>query len=294
MGKIYDFATTCKKNIVGKELYYYLNKIGILNVFRLYEFHQRKKKYVTHLINPTNEMLEAKKFYSDSERINNVSSLLFDEKSRIVLQGMINFRITHNFDDFPPVSEDDQYFPKEIVEIKKDEVFVDCGAYMGDTERVFYHLSKKIYNKIVCFEPESDNFSALKKHASNHKNVVLIKKGVWNITTSLHFAGESASGKIEENVTNGIVISVVALDDVVECKDATFIKMDIEGAEYNALLGMRNIIKNNRPKLAICIYHSDEDMLRLIELVHSFDSNYKLYVRQHCRDYTETVLYAIP
>ncbi len=84
-----------------------------------------------------------------------------------------------------------------------------------------------------------------------------------------------------------------AIDNVEECRDATFIKMDIEGSEYEALIGAQNTIKKNRPKLAICIYHSDEDMLRLIELIANWDLGYKFYIRHHAQKISETVLYAI-
>ena len=84
-----------------------------------------------------------------------------------------------------------------------------------------------------------------------------------------------------------------AIDNVEDCRDATFIKMDIEGSEYEALIGAQNTIKKNRPKLAICIYHSDEDMLRLIELIANWDLGYKFYIRHHAQKISETVLYAI-
>ena len=86
---------------------------------------------------------------------------------------------------------------------------------------------------------------------------------------------------------------MVALDDVPECQDVTFLKMDIEGAEWDTLHGATNIIEKNKPTLAICIYHSDEDMLRIPEFIQSKWPEYKLYVRQHFFLPLETVLYAV-
>jgi FkbM family methyltransferase len=71
-----------------------------------------------------------------------------------------------------------------------------------------------------------------------------------------------------ERASNILTVDAVAIDDVEECADATFIKMDVEGAEMDTLIGAYNTIAKNRPKLAICLYHSDEDMIRLIEWVH--------------------------
>lgn len=83
------------------------------------------------------------------------------------------------------------------------------------------------------------------------------------------------------------------MDDVAECKNATFIKMDLEGSEMQALKGAEKIIKANKPKLAICIYHSDKDMLEIIQYIYSLVPEYKFFVRQHANSYNETVLYAV-
>lgn len=88
-------------------------------------------------------------------------------------------------------------------------------------------------------------------------------------------------------------MQVDAIDNIPECADATFIKMDIEGAEQNALAGAEKTIRRNRPKLAICIYHSDEDMLDIPERVLALNMGYKLYVRHHFGTICETVLYAV-
>ena len=69
--------------------------------------------------------------------------------------------------------------------------------------------------------------------------------------------------------------------------------MDIEGAEYPALQGAQQIIKANKPKLAISIYHSNEDMLRLAEYIHEIVPEYKLYIRAHTMGIAETILYAV-
>ena len=87
-------------------------------------------------------------------------------------------------------------------------------------------------------------------------------------------------------------VSMKRIDDCTECQDMTMLKMDIEGAEYNALEGAKDTIVEKKPKLAICIYHSDEDMVRIPEWIHELVPEYKLYVRQHSNCFCETVLYA--
>lgn len=87
-------------------------------------------------------------------------------------------------------------------------------------------------------------------------------------------------------------ISLVKIDDVQECNDATFIKMDIEGSELQALQGAEKTIVKNKPKLAISIYHSNEDMLRIAEYIHELVPEYKIYMRAHNMGIAENVLYA--
>ena len=81
------------------------------------------------------------------------------------------------------------------------------------------------------------------------------------------------------------------MDDVIKEK-VTYIKMDIEGAELDTLLGAKKIITQYRPKLAVCIYHKDSDMLNIMEYLQTLNSQYKFYMRHHNCNMTETVLYA--
>ena len=126
----------------------------------------------------------------------------------------------------------------------------------------------------------------------------MIFKGVWSKTTNIRFisSGDSASHVAEcTNIDSSDleVIPVIAMDECEICRDATFIKMDLEGSEIKALQGAKKLILKNKPKLAICIYHSDEDMTGIIDYIHDLVPDYKLYVRHHSVGVIETVVYAI-
>ncbi len=152
--------------------------------------------------------------------------------------------------------------------------------------------------KYIAFEPNEADYCELITKCSEDK-FIAIKCGVWKENGILKFYSGEMSGIIgvENNYVREdgdyVELEVKAIDQVNECKDATFIKMDIEGSEMEALLGAENTIKKNKPKLAICIYHSDEDMLRIIEYIHSIVPEYDLYVRHHSMYSVETVLYAV-
>lgn len=263
-----------------------IDKICIRIMYKWFEKH------------PTQAMMESIKFYE--EHIGDIEynkSLLADEKSKQIYERMIDFRKTMKY-GYHPGMELPQYFVKDIISYGKDEVFIDCGGYDGKTSVDFIHEVENKFKKIVIFEPDFNCESMIKKNLPNDERIVLIKKGVWNENTELEFvaSGDSASHVVENNNNERVnkeFISVVAIDECDECKDATFIKMDLEGAEMKALEGARETIIRNRPKLAICIYHSDEDMLNIIRYIHDLVPEYKLYVRHHSRAAIETVLYAV-
>lgn len=105
-------------------------------------------------------------------------------------------------------------------------------------------------------------------------------------------SGDSSSSINSEQDTDTIGI-VRKLDEVLENEKVTFIKMDIEGSEMAALRGGSHIIQNQRPKLAICIYHSPEDMLNIPLWIKKLVPEYKIYIRYYTDMMLETVCYAV-
>ncbi len=84
------------------------------------------------------------------------------------------------------------------------------------------------------------------------------------------------------------------LDDVLGKTGASFIKMDIEGAEYDALCGAAEVIRRHHPVLSICLYHRQADVWKIPLLIHSMAENYRLFLRRYSDDCWEQVCYAIP
>jgi hypothetical protein len=91
-----------------------------------------------------------------------------------------------------------------------------------------------------------------------------------------------------------VEIDVATIDSVLGGTSVDIIKMDIEGAEYRALLGAQNSIKKHKPRLAICLYHNIEDFIEIPELILKMVPEYKLFLRHHSKSCTDTILYAMP
>jgi len=179
------------------------------------------------------------------------------------------------------------------------------GAANGDTAINFIEYAKNSYKKMYLFEPNQLMFKEMKENLKNISNnkIEYISSGLYDSKGKIGFDLNSFSSRIDNKATD--FITTVKLDDVVA--EATFIKLDIEGAELQALKGAQKLIKKCQPILAICLYHKPSDLVEIPLLIHSINPNYKLYIRKYGNfgelikyDYGEiyidfdTVCYAIP
>ena len=216
-----------------------------------------------------------------------------DDRSRSVFENLISFRTKSVWSCLKKSAGNDsvktQYLVPEL-QFSDREIIVDCGAYTGDTAKLFF---EKIPGcKVIALEPNEHNFELLQQ--CKLEGLTAIKAGAWSEDTTLRFSDagrEDLGGKIDVSGTS--VIEVKALDHLSECQSATYIKMDIEGAELEALKGAENIIKSRTPKLAICIYHKPQDFFEIPLYIKKLNPDYKLYVHHHTRFFGETVLYAV-
>ena len=270
---------------------------GVVDFFNMVGVNDQLTKilYTQDQKNPTKGMQYAVKFFNSHQKeVEAVTNLLADQLSKEVYQAAIRYRQTHDWNDAPVYSKHDQYFVKDIVPITEQEVFVDCGAFDGDTMEEFFKVCDNQFRRVICFEPMLEYYQKIEKR-SDGKNVIPIRAGVYKETTILHFTADGKGSAITtKNDESTISVPVCAIDDTPECQDATFIKMDVEGSELDALIGAKETILRNRPKLAICIYHRHRDFIDIPNWIHTLVPDYKLYIRHHSFSVNETVLYAIP
>ncbi len=248
--------------------------------------------------NPQRYCAKARSFYSEhKERIKSVCDMLCDDKSRKHYLAAIRYRTERRLVKRGEWSLTDQYFPKDIVTIRPDEVFIDGGAYNGDSINKLFKLASKSGIgediRVIAFEPSELNRRLLKRRYKNDKRVTIKDCGLSDSDHELYFYETGSVSYITDEEHANCKIRVTNIDANPECRDATWIKMDIENAEWDALHGAEKTIRRNRPTLTICIYHSDEDMYRIAEWIHEIVPEYRLYVRHHTRRSNEIVLYAV-
>lgn len=189
-----------------------------------------------------------------------------------------------------------QYF--DFFVPNEHESFVDCGCYDGATVFRFVGWCGSLgYDNIWSFEPDKGSYEKCRKVLQGVPNCTLYPYGTSDVKKEVCFMADGTEGArivTESEIYNQNVqkVTTVSLDEML-CKERiTYIKMDIEGAEYEALKGASHIIKAQKPRLAISIYHQPEQCILIPKLLLELRPDYKLYIRQYGLFGNETILYA--
>jgi FkbM family methyltransferase len=189
-----------------------------------------------------------------------------------------------------------QYFPT-FLNFTDKEIIVDGGAYIGDTLSEYIKF-KRNFCEYHAFEPSLFNFNLLSEFSDGINNCFIYNKGLGQSNTILKFHDyniqSSTSSFIPSlfNFNNFNEVEILRLDDVID--NVSFIKLDIEGAELDALMGATYLISKFKPKIAVCIYHKIEHLWQIHHLLKSIRSDYRFSLGYHSdsKILTELVLYA--
>lgn len=253
--------------------------------------------------------------YDNLSKIKKVENSLADDMSKKIYRECVYRRIIGATGEFKSlkVSTNPQYIYLPMFEkLTSNEIFIDCGGYIGDSVEKLVAAFGNNIKKIYSFECFDENISMLNKvreelnRAGWEGNLIIAPYAVSDKNTKVIFnnIGQSASGYLPETrltvqyndklapVTTLEIESRTIDDFIPEHEKIGLIKMDIEGAEFAALKGAEKIIKKYKPRLAISIYHNPSDYWRIYELIHEFSSDYKFAVRHHANNHLDTVLYA--
>jgi FkbM family methyltransferase len=236
--------------------------------------------------------------YENADAVKAGYRILADETSRTEYLTQLSYLLS-SMDSVevrgPP--EREWYFPQDLVELSAREVFVDCGAYDGDTIDSFLEASSGRFRAIVAFEPDPHAVARLRTLVRElptgvRDRIRVEQEAVGAAAGSIRFEGDGTPGsRISE--TGALTVECAPLDVALGDLAPTFIKMDIEGAEEDALLGATETIRVHRPVLAVCIYHLQAHLYRLPTLIGELCADYSLFVRRQGSD-GDLVCFAIP
>lgn len=257
----------------------------------------------------------------NQEKISAVHSMLTDKKSKELFIAKLAFLVCNenlglfknlmlNFSEpicefglipFPNLGPENYfYFNNDVFSLSQKEVFVDVGAFDGDSVTTFVQACNKHnleYKHIYAFEPDPRNYQALEKNTADFKNLSLHKVGIWSRPEVLRF---ESSEKSFSNTASGIAkngdieVQVVSLDDFLKGKAASIIKMDPPGNIIpEALMGAKKTISKFKPKLVLNAYNTFEDIFEMPFLINTIWPDYKLYLRHISWTVCETDLFAM-
>lgn len=232
-------------------------------------------------------------------QIVSLMKILSDYESQRVLFFLVASVLSKKFDlkkDFTEICTANQYFPEDIFQLTDAEIFVDVGGYKGETLEEFIGKVKGNFQKAYSFELDHENFRCMEIALNDFSNEIrkkisIFRMGLWECKDTIKYNMLEQGSAID--ASGDSFADVDAMDSLLQEEKVSFIKMDIEGAELEALKGASQIIKRHKPKLAISIYHKNDDLWKIPLYIKSLVPEYKIYIRQHTKFGTDTVCYAV-
>ncbi|MDE6776152.1 MAG: FkbM family methyltransferase, partial [Ruminococcus sp.] len=213
-----------------------------------------------------------------AEKLQQVYDMLADDYSRKVYANIINFKISGDIRYLDSVTTPKSEIYSSIIKPSSSEVYVDLGAYNGDTIKEILEFTRGRYTGIYAVEPDRKNFRKLSNFVDGMKFVYPHNVAAWCIDTELPFASK-AGRQSAISASSEHKIEARTVDSILGRKAASIIKMDVEGFEREAIWGAANTIARHSPKLMIAMYHRNEDIFELPLLVKMLNPSYKLYIR---------------
>ena len=216
------------------------------------------------------------------QELQQVYNNLADDWSRDVFAASLNYKLSGKLHYLWQSETERLKDLQSIFSWSEEETYADLGAYNGDTIREFLQLTNNKYNRIFAAEPDKRNYKQLSAYleASGLSDIKIFERAIWKETAELSF---SDSGGRQSTLLTGQrhIVQAVDIDTLLEDERVTYIKMDVEGAEMEALKGGKEQIKRNKPKLFIAAYHHDADIFLLPLFMWQLVPEYKVYLRKH-------------
>ena len=238
------------------------------------------------------------KYFND---LLNIRNIFYDDISKNIFDILIYAKLLENVDYCSYAYSDNQYFSINQFKYKNgNEIYVDAGAYVGDTLEKFLYNNYGLFKKIYAFEPGLKQFNAMKlrleriskEWAINNDNIILMNAGLSDSNTNAYLTSSNqlSGNKTTSDSTENIIV-LYSIDNFLNGEPITFLKSDIEGEELNMLKGAENTIKKYKPKMAISVYHRPDDLLTIPKYIKELVPEYNFSLRHHSLSFNDTVLY---
>lgn len=210
--------------------------------------------------------------------------LLNDSTSETCMIAYLKCKLSENVDYIIDIHKESiSYFENPVFTVGKNEVYVDIGAYTGDSLDLFLRATGNSYKKVYAYEPEKRSFSLLKKYVEKKKlrNVVLEQKGTWNKKDKLYFDDTEESSSVGASLLNDktLMIEVDTLDDMLKGEEVTLVKINFWAGVKETIEGMKKLMVQRKPKLVMTVGFDEYALLSIPLLIKEINPAYKLYLR---------------
>lgn len=232
---------------------------------------------------------------SHREHYRAMHAALHDEASRRCLRNILRYRMSFDTAHLTAVRSAAQrhYFEPDVIGLGDAEVFVDGGGYDGDTTEAFIRACGGTFDQVFLFEPDSNLLTRARHRLRAHAPAVrFVEKALYRDQGVLRFRSGDLDGTIAAD--GDVSIEATSIDHALD-RPATFIKLDVEGAEEAAIEGARQQIEQHTPKLAVSAYHRPDHLWKLWKMLATMvPGGYRYFLRHYSDSSIDTVLYAVP
>lgn len=226
-----------------------------------------------------NTIFNRKYLETHIDELINIRDMLCDEESKRIFDNMILFHFTGELKYLFSSESTRESALTDILRLTDKEDMLDLGAYRGDTIEELINLTGG-YSSVLSLEPDKKSFEKLCTYLKDKENTQALPYAVWNCEKELVFSG--GGGRQSALSQNGkYTVQAVAVDSITNDRRITYVKMDVEGVEKEAMEGMQILLKSQKPKLSIACYHRTEDLCTLIPLIKSINPTYRIHLRHH-------------
>lgn len=215
-----------------------------------------------------------------ADKLEMVYKKLADDWSRKVFADILNYKLSGKTEYLFDCVTERKADLQSLFSFADDEAYLDLGAYNGDTVQEFLELTDGRYKNIIAVEPDRRNFAKLEKFAAQLENITVKHAGIWDEHKLLGFSDEGGR-QSTFLAADKKAVEVDTVDNICAGHKISYIKMDVEGAEHQALRGGKMLIATARPKMLIAAYHYDNDIFSLPLELWEICPEYKIYLRKH-------------
>lgn len=229
-------------------------------------------------------------------------ALMSGEENRAAFVAQLRSRLFLDFDRMGASQtaemRETEYFPHDLYRCLPDEVLVDCGAFDGDTVRRFLRRWGNAFRLVYACEPDPVNrarfdqwYAELSPATRGKIRMEPFALGAAKAKARFEASGTVGSGV---NSSGGFEVDIATIDELTAGTPPTLIKMDVEGAELEALDGARHSISAHAPVLAVCVYHTSDHLWKVPLRIASMSDRYSFHIRAHAEDCWDVSCYAVP